>query len=80
MMYVYLLQSIPHPDEYYTGRTENFNERLKAHNAGKSPHTAEYRPWRPVVVICFADNQRAIDFELYLKTGSGRAFAVKHFR
>lgn len=80
MKYVYILQSIPCPDEYYNGCTDDFTERLKAHNAGKSPHTAKYLPWKPVVVICFADDQRAVEFERYLKSGSGRAFAMKHFR
>lgn len=80
MKYVYILQSIPYRDEYYTGSTDDFNERLKAHNAGKSPHTAKHLPWKPVVVVSFADSERAIDFERYLKSGSGRAFANKHFR
>ena len=80
MKYVYIIPSIAHPDEYYTGSTDDFHERLKAHNAGKSPHTVKYLPWKPVVVICFADPQRAAEFERYLKSGSGRAFALKHFR
>jgi hypothetical protein len=29
--------------------------------------------------IAFNDEQRAIAFEKYLKSGSGRAFAKKHF-
>lgn len=80
MKYVYLLQSLTVPDQYYTGSTDNFNERLKAHNSGKSPHTAKYIPWKPIVVFWFADDQSAIAFERYLKSGSGRAFALKHFR
>jgi len=80
MKYVYIIQSLSKSDEYYTGGTDDFIERLKAHNAGKSPHTANLLPWKPVVVISFADSQRAIDFERYLKSGSGRAFALKHFR
>jgi len=64
MKYVYLIQSVAYPDEYYTGSTDDFNERLRAHNAGKSPHTAKYLPWKPVVVLCFADPQRAADFAL----------------
>ena len=27
--------------------------------------------------LCFQDDQRAVDFERYLKTGSGQAFANK---
>jgi putative endonuclease len=31
------------------------------------------------VVIAFSDEARAIRFERYLKSGSGRAFAKRHF-
>ena len=80
MKYVYILQSLAHPTEYYTGSTDNFHERLKANNAGKSPHTAKYLPWKPVTVLCFADDEKALAFERYLKSGSGRAFADRHLR
>jgi putative endonuclease len=45
MKYVYLLQSIPHPDQRYIGLTSNVEKRLAAHNAGQSPHTSKSRPW-----------------------------------
>ncbi|MHB9129693.1 MAG: GIY-YIG nuclease family protein [Armatimonadota bacterium] len=80
MKYVYILQSLSHPTEYYTGSTEDFSERLKAHNTGKVPHTSKYLPWTPLIVITFADEQKALSFERYLKSGSGHAFANKHFR
>lgn len=80
MKYVYILQSINDPDQYYTGSTDDFKERLKAHNAGKSPHTSKHLPWKAIVVICFVNEQKANEFERYLKTGSGRVFAMKHFR
>ena len=38
-----------------------------------------YRPWHLHVTIELPDEQRAIDFERYLKSGSGRAFAKRHF-
>jgi hypothetical protein len=43
-------------------------------------HTAPGRPWMVVVVIEFADEGRAVAFERFLKSGSGVAFAVRHFR
>ncbi len=79
MKHVYLLQSIHHPDKRYIGLTSNVEERLKAHNAGKSAHTAKYVPWKLVAVIYFEDNAKAVAFERYLKSGSGRAFARRHF-
>jgi predicted GIY-YIG superfamily endonuclease len=77
MKYVYLLQSLAIPTQRYTGVTGDLEERLRAHNAGASTHTAKYRPWKLVTYLCFQDDQRALDFERYLKTGSGQAFANK---
>jgi putative endonuclease len=79
MRYVYLLQSISNPKQRYAGMTSNLQRRLKEHNSGKSPHSSKYRPWRIVVAARFGDDQRAREFEHYLKSGSGRAFANRHF-
>jgi hypothetical protein len=43
------------------------------------PHTAKYRPWRQHVVVEFSTEVAAVAFERYLKSGSGRAFAERHF-
>ena len=77
--YVYILVSEQCPDRHYTGCTADLVARLKKHNEGGVSHTAKYRPWRFETVIRFASKQKARDFEHYLKTGSGRAFARKHF-
>ncbi len=45
---------------------------------GLSPHTSRHRPWRALVVIEFDEEAPAIEFERYLKTGSGREFARLH--
>jgi len=50
---------------------------MKAHNQGKNSHTSKYKPWRVKTAIAFTDRQRAFDFEAYLKSPSGRAFAKK---
>lgn len=75
--YVYILQSCKNSNRFYTGFTENFKERLAEHNAGKSLHTKALRPWRIKTCIAFTDRKSALDFERYLKTASGRAFAKK---
>ena len=77
--FVYLLRSLSTPDEVYIGLTSDVERRLHAHNSGCSPHTAKYRPWRMLVTIEFPDQPRAVAFEKYLKSGSGRAFAKRHF-
>jgi predicted GIY-YIG superfamily endonuclease len=63
----------------YIGLTSDFERRLAAHNAGHNMSTARYRPWRRVTVTEFQTEARAIRFERYLKSGSGRAFVGAHF-
>ncbi len=77
--YVYMLQSVEHQEHYYIGLTEDLPRRLKIHNAGKMPHTSKFAPWRIETAIAFRDKAKAVDFERYLKSHSGRAFAKKHF-
>lgn len=79
MTIVYSLQSISNPERYYIGITDDEKRRLEEHNLGKCHHTAKYAPWKLVVSVHFLDAQKAMEFERYLKTGSGRAFAKKHF-
>jgi len=75
--YVYLLRSVEHPEEVYSGLTDDLRKRLKVHNAGGSPHTSKFKPWKLVTYLAVSDEARAIAFVRYLKTGSGRAFAAK---
>jgi predicted GIY-YIG superfamily endonuclease len=80
MNYVYILQSIDWPDQYCTGLCSDVPKRLSAHNAGRSPHTAKFKPWRLLSFHYFSDPALAAQFERYLKSGSGRAFAAKRLR
>ena len=78
--FVYILKSLCAPHEYYVGITSDPKVRLAAHNDGLLPHTAGHRPWKTLVVIEFDEEAPALKFEQYLKTGSGREFARRHFR
>lgn len=77
MYYVYLLRSVSHPDQRDIGFTEDLRKRLQVHNDGGSPHTSKYKPWQLVTDLAFSDKSQALDFERYLKSGSGHAFANK---
>jgi len=77
--YVYMLQSVSHPARFYVGLTADLEERLRTHNAGSVPHTSKFRPWRIETAIAFRDKTKAVAFERYLKSQSGRAFAKKRF-
>ena len=77
--YVYILSSLCDPSRHYTGLTQNLEARLKDHNSGKVPHTRKYKPWVIVTAIAFRSREKAANFEQYLKSHAGRAFAKKRF-
>ncbi len=79
MHYVYLLESHSNPSLHYTGFTQNLKARLTGHNAGQNPSTAADRPWNLVGYFAFAQERKALSFEKYLKSGSGKTFAKRHF-
>ncbi len=79
MHYVYLLESRARPNQHYVGYTSDLKARLAHHNLGKNPSTATYRTWNLAVYIGFPAERKAIAFEQYLKSGSGRTFAKRHF-
>ena len=79
MFYVYILQSIDFPDNFYTGYTADLKERLAQHNRGHIGHTEKYRPWKVKIYFAIEDENKAKDFEKYLKSQCGREFIKKHF-
>ena len=48
-------------------------------NNGPCGFTSSNRPWSQVVSMEFPTERAARVFERYLKSGSGRAFAKRHF-
>ena len=78
MFYTYILRSLSHPEQRYIGSTSDLKSRLAKH-AGEVPHTAKFRPWKVEAYFAFETKEKAVAFETYLKTGSGHAFANRHF-
>lgn len=78
MFYTYVLESETDTSRHYIGHTEDLRQRLQQHNAGKSPHTTKHMPWRVRFYAAFETIEVARDFERYLKSGSGHAFAHRH--
>ena len=62
----------------YVGYTLNLENRLKEHNSGECVHTNKYKPWKLCTYLVFDDKDKAITFERYLKSGSGRSFSKRH--
>ena len=77
--YVYILVSEVDNSLHYSGMTGDLNARLAEHNRGKCPHTAKHKPWKIETAVAFRSEAKARRFERYLKTGSGREFARRHF-
>ncbi|MEI7890353.1 MAG: GIY-YIG nuclease family protein [bacterium] len=63
----------------YTGCSANLKERLELHKNGNVPATKNRLPVKLVSYVAFKDKYKAFEFEKYLKSGSGRAFARRHF-
>jgi len=77
MYYVYVLRSCEYPKQTYVGYSSDLKQRLAHHNDGKSPHTSKFKPWKIAFYCAFETEEKAKQFEAYLKSHSGKAFASK---
>ncbi len=77
MFYTYILRSEQNPERFYYGFSSDLKKRLKVHNQGGNVSTKTGLPWTLAWYGGFESESTAIDFERYLKTASGKAFARK---
>ena len=77
--YVYVLTDVATGTHHYVGFTQDLSGRLARHNAGEVPHTSKFRPWRIQTAVALDSKEKAASFGDYLKSGSGREFARRHF-
>lgn len=77
MHYVYIIQS-EKDRSHYVGSTENLKRRFAEHNNGKVKFTSSKIPYVLIWYGAFRDKKKALDFEKYLKQGSGFAFRNSH--
>jgi len=77
--FVYVLRNDEHASDFYVGLTSDVRARLRDHNTGRCSHTPSRGPWQLHAVVELSDQETAVRFERYLKSGSGRAFAKRHF-
>lgn len=75
MYYAYILQL--KDGSYYHGYSNNLHERFKEHQRGIVISTKNSRPVKLVFYSAFLSQQKAIEFEKYLKSSSGFAFRNK---
>ncbi len=76
MYYVYILKSSKSEILYY-GYTSDLRTRLNQHNSGQTKFTKGHIPWVLAWYCAFPSITNAKNFELYLKSGSGKAFVYK---
>lgn len=77
MRYVYILQS-QKDKSYYVGFTTNLKKRIKEHNWHLTKYSSSKTPFILVWYCAFRNKKLALDFEKYIKSGSGFAFRNKH--
>ncbi len=63
----------------YTGCTDDLKNRIERHKNGHVSATKNRRPIKLDCYFAFENKYVAFNFEKYLKSGSGRAFAKRHF-
>ncbi|MGR3175088.1 MAG: GIY-YIG nuclease family protein [Candidatus Scalindua sp.] len=73
MFYIYVLKS-KKDNSQYIGLSQNTEERLKEHNAGRVKSTKSKRPWRLLYKESCATRLDARKREKYLKSAAGRRF------
>ena len=77
MYYIYFIESLSVQRQRYVGITTDLEQRLRAHNQGKSFHTRKFSTWKLNTYVAFTDRAKAEAFERYVKSGSGHAFAKR---
>mgnify|MGYP001560670665 CR=1 FL=1 len=78
MFYVYILFN-KETNRYYVGYTPDLRKRIKKHYSGQVLSTKSNLNYKLVCYCAFQTRGEALDFEKYLKSGSGVAFMNKHF-
>ncbi|MFZ4575954.1 MAG: GIY-YIG nuclease family protein [Phycisphaerales bacterium] len=71
--FVYVLRSAK-TGRRYVGSTEDVHHRLHRHNAGHSKSTKAGAPWTLIHTETFPTRGAAVEREMFLKTGVGRAW------
>ncbi len=74
--YVYIL--LCSDNKIYIGCTHDLKVRIEKHNKGYVNSTKNRLPIKLIAYFAFNDKYTAFNFEVYLKSGSGRAFIKKH--
>ena len=75
MWYVYVLRC--KDGTLYVGYTRNLRKRIQEHKNGLVKYTKARLPVKVIWIGVFLSKKKALLFEKYLKSGSGKAFLKK---
>lgn len=78
MYYTYILYNRV-TSRYYIGYTPDLKNRLKKHQSGLVKSTKSNLNYQLEWYCAFVSKSKALEFEKYLKSGSGVAFMKKRF-
>lgn len=70
MFYAYILKSLK-DQTYYYGSTEDLQDRIKSHNAGKVKYTKGRRPYKLHYYETFQTRKEAVARERFFKSIEG---------
>jgi putative endonuclease len=78
--YVYVLESLPRPDQLYIGFTRDLKRRLKEHNQETTFSTKRYAPWKLIYYEACRDILDAERREKYFKISQGRRLLKRRLK
>jgi len=76
MYYVYILKSLK-DKSLYVGSTKDLRKRLEKHNSKSVTYSSAHAPFCIIWYSAFLTKEKAVNFEMYLKSSSGFAFRNK---
>ena len=79
MHYVYVIQDLSDPDNFYLGSTSDLKRRLSEHNLCPGHYTSG-RKWRVVYYEAYMSLEAARKRERSLKKGKARVLLMKRIK
>ena len=79
MYYVYVIQNVTVPDDFYLGSTPDLKRRLKEHNEDKGYYTSGGQ-WRVVYYEAYMSLKTARNRERSLKKGKARILLMQRIK
>ncbi|TAK96018.1 GIY-YIG nuclease family protein [Patescibacteria group bacterium] len=65
---------------WYIGFTTNLQQRLRDHQAKRSPYTSKKSSLKLIYAELYLDKKDALGREKYLKSGAGHRFIIKQIK